>query len=67
MSAVTDPVITPFVQGMQAAGWMVDAEPRSRCAVLGRCPECQNPYLFGFLLDTTRVKACPFCTHLEAA
>jgi hypothetical protein len=59
--AVTDPVITPFVQGMQAAGWQVETEGRSRCATLARCPKCQNPYVFTFLLDASRLKACPFC------
>lgn len=57
----TDPVITPFVLAMQAAGWMV--ESKGRCAVLGRCPSCQNPYLFSFLLEHERIKACPFCPY----
>lgn len=61
---VTDPTITPFVLGMQAAGWMVEAS--GRCAVLGRCPRCQNSYLFCFLLDSARIKACPFCPHTES-
>lgn len=62
MSAgVTDPVITPFVQGMQAAGWQVLTEGRSRCAALARCPKCQGSYVFTFLLNETRAAICPFC------
>jgi uncharacterized protein (DUF983 family) len=63
MAAVTDPVITPFVQGMQAAGWMVETPENRRCAILGRCPKCQGSYVFSFLLDDKRLQACAHCDH----
>jgi uncharacterized protein (DUF983 family) len=67
VTGVTDPTITPFVQAAQAAGWMVETEGRGRCAALGRCPKCQNPYLFSFMQDASRLKACPFCQYSEAS
>lgn len=65
-TGVTDPVITPFVLGMQAAGWMVATAQNSRAAALGRCHRCQNPYVFTFLLDAAKVSLCPLCDGGDA-
>lgn len=65
MTSLADPVITPFVQAVRAAGWMLVTA--GRCALLERCERCQNPYLFTFLLDRAQLKACPFCAFSQCS
>jgi hypothetical protein len=57
-----DPVITPFVKGMMAAGWAPDKNAGG-CDLMERCPECQERYVYTFRLDQVEVKACPFCSY----
>lgn len=55
-----DPIITPFVKGMMAAGWAPDRNSGGGDQ-LDRCPACQERWVYTFRLDWTEVKACPFC------
>ena len=65
---VRDPVITPFVLGMKAAGYQELL--RQGCSILRGCPFCpvgKSNYSQQYEKDGKLVLACPHCQEISEA
>lgn len=63
---VRDDIYTPFIMGMQAAGFSVFLN-HCDCNVLSECPDCKRPYRTLVERDTRKAWACPYCNSLSDA
>ena len=63
---IRDPVITPFVMGMKAAGYQEIL--RQGCSILRSCPFCpvgKSNYSQQYRKDGKLVWACPHCQEIS--
>lgn len=61
--AVSDPVITPFLQAMKEVGYLPQTGRRGSL-VSDRCARCSKPTAYTFLHGDSAFRACATCRDL---